>query len=74
MSGEALGEMGRRPMQWSGGKYSGLLAVAPWKMPDDKAVYNVLTQIADPYSPLLHYRALTSLRNNHPVLRIGNLS
>jgi glycosidase len=74
LSGEAPDEMGRRPMQWSGGQYAGFSTAAPWKASDSDPVHNVAAQSADPNSLFTHYRAWIAQRLSHPALRTGELS
>ncbi len=74
LSGEAPDEMGRRPMQWSGGVNAGFSSAASWKAPDIDPVHNVTAQIADPHSLLAHYRGWIAQRLSHPALRTGGLS
>jgi alpha-amylase len=73
LMGDAPDEMGRRPMQWTGGQNAGFSGVTPWKLPDINAKFNVAAENGEPDSLLSHYRTLISLRNSHPALRTGEL-
>jgi alpha-amylase len=71
--GDAPDEMGRRPMQWTGGQYAGFSEATPWKMPVIDAIFNVTAETSNPNSLLSYYRMLISQRNSHSALRTGKL-
>lgn len=63
---------GRTPMQWNGDKNAGFSEADPW-LPVNKnhVEINVKDQENDPESILHHFRALTKLRKEWPVLVYG---
>jgi glycosidase len=63
------------PMQWSSDKNAGFTTGSPWFQIDPSYVQvNVSAELKDPASLLSHYKALISLRNAHPALRIGSFN
>ena len=63
----------RTPMQWDASAQAGFTSGEPWlTVHDNHSVINVEAQEADPHSPLNHFRALTSLRQQHKVLVYGD--
>jgi len=80
--GEEIGMQGKKPdedirlpMQWSADANAGFTTGTPWRAPDVKyAQVNVTAQEKDPNSLLNLYRILTKLRNEHAVLRTGNIT
>ena len=63
------------PMQWSSDKNAGFTTGSPWwQVNPNYAQVNVSDELKDPASLLSHYKALISLRNAHPALRIGSFS
>ena len=62
-------------MQWSGGTNAGFTVGQLSLGPDPNYVqFNVSDEMKDPASLFSHYKALISLRNTHPALRIGSLN
>lgn len=80
--GEEIGMQGKKPdedirlpMQWSTDANAGFTTGIPWRTPDPKyAEVNVARQSEDPNSLLNLYRTLAKLRNEHAVLRTGNIT
>jgi glycosidase len=80
--GEEIGMQGKKPdedirlpMQWSTDANAGFTTSTPWRAP--AAYYqqvNVAVQEEDHDSLLNHYRALTKLRQEHPVLSGGQIN
>jgi alpha-amylase len=66
----------RSPMQWSSGTNAGFTTGQPWDLAPDPSYtqFNVSDEMKDPASLWSHYKALLSLRNAHPALRIGSLN
>jgi len=74
MEGGKPDENIRRPMQWDDSDFAGFTTGdAPWKMPQrDYTDKNVAMQDLDEASLLNHYRKLINMRNQYPVLKIGD--
>lgn len=74
MEGGKPDENIRRPMQWDDSDFAGFTTgAAPWKMPQgDYTDKNVAMQDQDEASLLNHYRKLINMRNQYPVLKIGD--
>ncbi|MCD6476496.1 MAG: hypothetical protein J7K85_09605 [Anaerolineaceae bacterium] len=74
MEGGKPDENIRRPMQWDDSDFAGFTTgAAPWKMPQrDYTDKNVAMQDQDDASLLNHYRKLINMRNQYPVLKIGD--
>ena len=74
MEGGKPDENIRRPMQWDDSDFAGFTTgAAPWKMPQrDYTDKNVAMQDLDEASLLNHYRKLINMRNQYPVLKIGD--
>ncbi|CAN5862431.1 alpha-amylase family glycosyl hydrolase [soil metagenome] len=78
--GEEIGMLGQKPdedirlpMQWSADANAGFSTGAPWRAPAaDYANTNVAAQLSDSNSLLAHYKALITVRNAHPALRVGD--
>lgn len=65
-------ENGRTPMQWTADASAGFTTGTPWmKINPNTGVINVENQVADLSSPLNHFKSLTRLRKEHPVLVYG---
>ena len=65
-------ENGRTPMQWTADTLAGFTTGIPWmKINPNTAFINVQDQVADPSSPLNHFKSLTQLRKKNPVLVYG---
>jgi oligo-1,6-glucosidase len=65
-------ENGRTPMQWTADAMAGFTTGNPWmKINPNTAFINVQDQVADPSSPLNHFKSLTQLRKKNPVLVYG---
>ncbi len=63
---------GRTPMQWDASENGGFTEGIPWlPVNDNKTVINVQSQHDDPNSVLNHFRKMTTLRKNFPVLVYG---
>jgi len=72
MTGNKPDEMLRTPMQWTSEPGTGFTIGKPWEPANqDYMQVNVTSQDANPDSLLNHYRELVHLRNQNPVLRIG---
>lgn len=72
MTGKKPDEYIRTPMQWDASPNAGFTSGQPWiAVNGDYAEVNVAAQDGDPESLLNHYRALTTLRRQHPALRAG---
>ncbi|MCP9235908.1 alpha-glucosidase [Lewinella sp. JB7] len=64
---------GRTPMQWTDGPQAGFTTGTPWlPVNENHAQINVAAQEKDPRSILQHFRALTKLRRENPVLVYGS--
>jgi glycosidase len=75
MQGEKPDEHIRRPMQWSSDRFAGFTVGSPWEpLGPGWESFNVASETGDPASILAHYRALIHARNQHPALRVGDLS
>jgi glycosidase len=80
--GEEIGMQGKKPdedirlpMQWSADENAGFTTGTPWRAPDPRyAEVNVAEQDANPDSLLNLYRTLIHLRQDHAVLRTGQLT
>lgn len=78
--GEEIGMMGskpdisiRRPMQWTGGENAGFSSGSPWQeLGENWATSNVELEGQDPESLLSWYKTLIHLRQENPVLSIGD--
>lgn len=66
-------ENGRTPMQWSDAENAGFTTGTPWKKvnPNYQEI-NVAAQEKNPNSALNHFRSMTKLRKNNPVLVYGD--
>ena len=65
-------ENGRTPMQWDSTQNAGFTAGTPWKKVNENyREINVAAQNRDPNSVLNHFRRMTKLRTNNPVLVYG---
>ena len=66
-------ENSRTPMQWDSSENAGFTTGRPWKKvnPNYHEI-NVAKQEKDPNSVLNHFRRMTRLRNENPVLVYGN--
>ncbi len=74
MTGVAPDEQGRLPMQWSSDPYAGFSTIAPWKSPQpDYQTVNVLSELEDPSSLLVHYQKLIMIRNSNDIFRKGEV-
>lgn len=66
-------ENGRTPMQWDDSENAGFTTGTPWKRVNDNyREINVAAQNNDPNSILQHFRNMTRVRKEHPVLVYGN--
>lgn len=66
-------ENGRTPMQWDDSKNAGFTTGTPWKRVNENYLeINVAAQEKDPNSILNHFRKMTQVRKDHPVLVYGN--
>jgi len=80
--GEEIGMQGKKPdedirlpMQWNADANAGFTTGTPWRALDKNyAQVNVDIQNDNPNSLLNLYRALIKLRDDHTVLRNGNIS
>jgi glycosidase len=74
MSGAKPDPQIRTPMQWSLDENAGFSVHIPWEpVNPDFQTANVKREISDPKSLLSMYRLLIQLRNEHPVLRFGDI-
>jgi oligo-1,6-glucosidase len=65
-------ENGRTPMQWDSTKNAGFTSGIPWKRVNDNYTeINVAAQDKDPNSILNHFRKMTRVRKENPVLVYG---
>ncbi len=65
-------ENGRTPMQWNNTKYAGFTTNKPWtRVNENYKEINVDAQNNDPNSILNHFRKMTKVRKNNPVLVYG---
>jgi len=66
-------ENGRTPMQWDTTKNAGFSTGTPWKKvnPNYKQI-NVAKQEQNPNSVLSHFKKMTEVRKNNPVLVYGD--
>lgn len=65
-------ENGRTPMQWEDSKNAGFTTGKPWKrVNDNHTEINVAAQNQDPNSILNHFRKMTQVRKENPVLVYG---
>jgi len=66
-------ENGRTPMQWDATEHAGFMTGTPWKRvnPNYKEI-NVALQEGDPNSVLTHFKKMTALRTENPVLVYGS--
>lgn len=65
-------ENGRTPMQWDATENAGFTVGKPWKRVNDNyKEINVATQNDDPNSILNHFRKMSEVRKNNPVLVYG---
>jgi oligo-1,6-glucosidase len=63
---------GRTPMQWDNSEHAGFTNGTPWlPVNDNTADINVEDENADPNSVLNHFRKMTDLRKQNPVLVYG---
>ncbi|MFM1877511.1 MAG: hypothetical protein RLZZ241_377 [Bacteroidota bacterium] len=63
---------GRTPMQWTGAYQGGFTSGTPWlPVHENHKFLNVANQNHEPGSVLNHFRSLTRLRREHPVLVHG---
>jgi len=66
-------ENGRTPMQWNNTEYAGFTTGIPWKKVNENYTeINVADQNKDPNSILNHFRKMTKIRRNNPVLVYGD--
>lgn len=66
-------ENSRTPMQWDSTENAGFTTGTPWKKVNENYTeLNVAAQDKDPNSVLNHFRKMTGLRNNNPVLVYGD--
>ena len=66
-------ENGRTPMQWDDTENAGFTTGVPWKKVNDNyKEINVQRQDKDPNSILNHFRKMTQIRKEHPVLIYGD--
>ncbi|WP_116133589.1 alpha-glucosidase [Tropicimonas sp. IMCC34043] len=64
----------RTPMQWTDADQAGFTTGAPWiEVNPNHVTINVATDRADPNGIFAHYRRLTDLRRNLPVIVSGRL-
>lgn len=64
---------GRTPMQWDGSTYAGFTSGTPWLPVNPNYIeINVQVEDTDPYSVLNHFRAMTELRKQNPILVYGH--
>nr|WP_297787434.1 alpha-glucosidase [uncultured Allomuricauda sp.] len=64
---------GRTPMQWDNSQHAGFTNGTPWLPANDNYVdINVEDENADPNSVLNHFRKMTELRKQNPVLVYGS--
>lgn len=64
---------GRTPMQWDGSTYAGFTSGTPWlPVNPNYTEINVQVEDTDPYSVLNHFRAMTELRKQNPILVYGH--
>lgn len=65
-------ENGRTPMQWDSTENAGFTKGTPWKRVNNNyAEINVAAQNKDPNSILNHFRKMTKIRKENPVLVYG---
>ena len=65
-------ENGRTPMQWDDSKNAGFTTGTPWKRVNKNHLdINVSAQNNDPNSILNHFRKMTKIRRDNPVLVYG---
>lgn len=65
-------ENGRTPMQWDDTENAGFTSGTPWKrVNENHKEINVAKQNNDPNSILNHFRRMTKVRKDHPVLVYG---
>ena len=75
MQGKKPDENIRLPMQWSATGNAGFTSGNPWRaVASDYRQVNVTDETNDPNSLLSHYRALITIRNQHPALQYGSIS
>jgi len=66
-------ENGRTPMQWNNTEHAGFTTGIPWKKVNENYTeINVAAQNKDPNSILNHFRKMTKIRRNNPVLVYGD--
>lgn len=66
-------ENGRTPMQWDDSENAGFTTGTPWKKVNENYIgINVQAQDEDPNSILNHFRKMTEVRKDNPVLVYGN--
>jgi len=66
-------ENGRTPMQWNNTEHAGFTTGIPWKKVNENYTeINVADQNKDPNSILNHFRKMTKIRRNNPVLVYGD--
>lgn len=66
-------ENGRTPMQWDTTENAGFSSGTPWKRVNENYMdINVATQDKDPNSILNHFRKMTQIRKDNPVLVYGD--
>ncbi len=66
-------ENGRTPMQWDATENAGFTSGTPWKKVNPNYTeINVAAQEKDPNSVLSHFKKMTKVRKNNPVLVYGN--
>ncbi|MEZ4810058.1 MAG: alpha-glucosidase [Allomuricauda sp.] len=64
---------GRTPMQWDDSKNAGFSTAEPWLPVNENHVeLNVEAQDSDENSVLNHFRKMTALRKQHPILVYGS--
>ncbi len=64
---------GRTPMQWDGTEKAGFTTGIPWLPVNENYVQlNVTNEDKDPHSVLNHFRKMTKLRKDNPVLVYGD--
>jgi oligo-1,6-glucosidase len=67
-------DLGRTPVQWTGGRHAGFTAGEPWiDVAADAADWNVADQTGIATSVLEHFRSLSALRRSQPALQSGGL-
>jgi oligo-1,6-glucosidase len=66
-------DQARTPVQWDASPGAGFTTGTPWlAVNPDHVTVNAATQTGDPASVLAHYRRLTALRHEDPVVTDGD--